>query len=102
SAPAAVSAVHPLIDNPTVCTGQALGVTLTNRTYQDPGHTTEATDKLPAMTGCEKLNFYPVLNAQATSTEADAPSGLDLELHAQQFETFALSPSQIRSATVVL
>ena len=54
------------------------------------------------MTGCEKLNFYPVLNAQTTNTEADAPSGLDLELHAQQFETFAFSPSQIKEATVVL
>jgi hypothetical protein len=95
-------AVHPLVDNPTVCTGETLPVTLSNRTYQDPGKLTEAEDEFEPMTGCEKINFYPVLNAQTTSDETDAPSGLDLELHAQQFETFALSPSQIRSATVTL
>jgi hypothetical protein len=95
-------AQHPLIDNPTVCTGQPLDVTLEVRTYQDPSNSTEAETMLPAMTGCEKLNFYPVLNAQTTSNETDAPSGLDLELRAQQFESFAFSPSQIRSATVTL
>jgi hypothetical protein len=93
---------HPLIDNPTVCTGQPLELTLEARTYQDPGNSTEAQTTLPAMTGCEKLNFYPALNAQTTTNETDAPSGLDLELHAQQFESFAFSPSQIRSATVTL
>jgi hypothetical protein len=95
-------AVHPLIDNPTVCTGETLPVTLSNRTYQDPGTLTTEEDEYAPMTGCQKLNFYPVLNSQTTSEETDAPSGLDLELHAQQFETFALSPSQIKEATVTL
>ena len=49
-------------------------------------------------TGCEKLNFYPVLNASLTTDETDAPSGLDLELQAKQFESDALSPSQIKQA----
>jgi hypothetical protein len=93
---------HPLIDNPILCTGQPLDIELRSRTYQDPGHFSTAHDELPAMTGCEKLNFYPLLNAQTTSDETDAPSGLDLELHAQQFESFAYSPSQIRTATVTL
>jgi hypothetical protein len=95
-------AVHPLIDNPIVCNGQTLPVTLVVRTYQHPEETSEAHTTYPPMEGCEKLNFYPVLNAQLTSNEADAPSGLDLELHAQMFESFAFSPSEIRSATVTL
>jgi hypothetical protein len=95
-------AIHPLIDNPIVCTGESLPVRLSARTYQDPGTLTSSEDEYPAMTGCEKINFYPVLNAQTTTNETDAPSGLDLELHAQQFETFALSPSQIREASVTL
>ena len=95
-------AQHPLIDNPTVCTGQPLTVTLEARTYQDPSHGTHAGATLPKLEGCQKLNFYPVLNAQTTSNETDAASGLDLELHAQQFESFSSSPSQIRSATVIL
>jgi hypothetical protein len=93
---------HPMINNPTVCTGQELPITLSARTYQDPNTFTHASDELPAMEGCQKLNFYPVLNAQTTSQETDAPSGLDLELFAKQFESQALSPSQIRSATVTL
>jgi hypothetical protein len=99
---AAGVANHPMINNPTVCTGQPLPVRLSTRTYQDPGHLTEASDLLPAVTGCEKLNFYPVLNASLTTGEADAPSGLDLELRAKQFQSQALSPSQIRSASVTL
>ncbi len=99
---AAGTAVHPMIDNPTVCTGQNLPVTLSARTYQDPGKLTHAEDQLSPVTGCEKLNFYPVLNASLTTDETDAPSGLDLELRAKQFLSAALSPSQIRSATVTL
>ena len=95
-------APHPLVDNPTVCTGQSLPVTLSARTYQDPNNLTHAQDQYPPVTGCQKLNFYPVLNGSLTTNETDSPSGLDLELHAQQFESFALSPSQIRSAFVTL
>jgi hypothetical protein len=94
--------VHPLIDNPTECTGQTLPVTLLVRTYQHPSEVSQAHTSYPPMEGCEKLNFYPVLNAQLTSGETDAPSGLDLELHAQMFESTAFSPSQIRSASVTL
>jgi hypothetical protein len=99
---AAGVANHPMINNPTVCTGQPLPVTLSTRTYQDPSNVTEATEALPPVSGCEKLNFYPVLNASLTTDETDAPSGLDLELRAKQFQSQALSPSQIRSATVTL
>jgi hypothetical protein len=96
------TANHPMINNPTVCTGQSLPVTLSARTYQDPNTLTNAQDELPPVTGCENLNFYPVLNASLTTNETDAPSGLDLELQAKQFESDALSPSQIKQATVTL
>jgi hypothetical protein len=102
TAHSAGTANHPMINNPTVCTGEALPVTLSARTYQDPSTLTEAADQLPPVEGCEKLNFYPILNASLTTNETDAPSGLDLELHAKQFETDALSPSQIKEAIVVL
>ena len=96
------TANHPMINNPTVCTGESLPVTISAVTYQDPGNETEAEDELPPVEGCEQLNFYPVLNASLTTDESDAPSGLDLELQAKQFESDALSPSQIKEATVVL
>jgi hypothetical protein len=96
------TANHPMINNPTVCTGESLPVTLSAITYQDPGNATKAEDELPPVDHCEKLNFYPVLNASLTTGETDAPSGLNLELQAKQFESDALSPSQIKEATVTL
>jgi hypothetical protein len=95
--------VHPMINNPTVCSGEPLDAEISARTYQDPGSLSHRSTQLATeMTGCEKLNFYPVLNADVTTEETDAPSGLDLELRAKQFESAALSPSQIRSAVVTL
>ena len=39
----------------------------------------------PATTGCEDQSFDPVLNVGLTTDEADSPSGLDLQLKADQF-----------------
>lgn len=95
-------AVEPLTDNPTVCTGQPLTSTLDVQTYQDPANLSHAEATYPAITGCEKEVFKPVLQASPTTTETDAPSGLNVDLNAPQFETFAASPSEIKSATVTL
>ncbi len=54
------------------------------------------------MTGCEKETFKPLLQGQPTTNETDSAAGLDLELSAQQFEGFAASPSEIKSAIVTL
>ncbi len=94
--------VDPLIDNPTTCTGQPLATTLEVHTYQDPGHPTEATSSYPAIEGCEGETFKPLLQASPTTTETDSPSGLNVDLSTQQFEGFAASPSEIKSATVTL
>ncbi len=94
--------VHPFTDNPTTCSGQPLATTLIVQTYQDPSHPTEAQSTYPAITGCEKPTFNPVLQASPTTEETDSPSGLNLELKAPQFEGFAASPSELHSARVVL
>jgi hypothetical protein len=94
--------VHPLTDNPTTCTGQPLTTTLEVQTYQDPEHLSEEHSEYPATTACDLEVFNPVLYASPTTTEADAPSGLNIELSAPQFLGFAASPSELRSATVTL
>jgi hypothetical protein len=94
--------VHPLTDNPTVCTGQPLTVSLDVQTYQDPGNRSHADASYPKTEGCEQEVFNPVLNMDLTSDETDAPSGLDIQLNAPQFESFAFSPSEIRSAQLEL
>ncbi len=100
--PKAAIFVRPFINNPTVCTGNPLSVTLTVQTYQDPQNPSQAQAEYPATTGCEKGRFDPILNVGLTTNEADAPSGLDLQLKADQFLERAPSPSQLRSATVFL
>jgi hypothetical protein len=92
--------VHPLIDNPTTCTGQPLVTKLEVQSYQDLDHVSEAQSTYPPVDGCENEVFKPVLQARPTTTEADSATGVDIELRDPLFLGFAASPSQIRSAVV--
>jgi hypothetical protein len=100
--PKAAIFVRPYINNPSLCSGQPLTVSVAVETYADPSDASEATTEYPATTGCEKQRFDPILNAGLTTNETDAPSGLDLQLKADQFLEKSPSPSQLRSATVIL
>jgi hypothetical protein len=93
---------NPLTDNPTTCSGSDLVTTLDVETYQDPGNFSHAESSYPAMTGCYNLTFKPLLQASPTTNETDSASGLNINLHAAQFEGFAASPSEIKSAIVTL
>jgi hypothetical protein len=92
----------PLIDNPSVCTGKPLTVSLDVRTYQDPSHASHAEDQYPPTTACDQQTFQPALNAGLTSEAADSPSGMDISLRAAQPLSRSPTPSSIRSATVQL
>ena len=94
--------VVPLIDNPTICTGQPLSVALEVTTYQDEAHHSSAGAEYPPTTGCEEESFEPVFNAALTSERADSAAGLELQLKASQFLGLANSPSSLRSATLTL
>ncbi len=94
--------VHPLTDNPTTCTGKPLTTTLEVQTYEDPEHFSRKESEYPETTQCDLEVFNPVLYASPTTTETDAPSGLNIELSAPQFLGFAASPSELKSATVTL
>jgi hypothetical protein len=98
------SLIQPYINNPTICTGKPLPVSLRVTTYHDPdpADATEAHADFPATTECEHERFDPVVNAGLTTTESDAPSGLDLQLKADQFLELPPSPSELRSASVLL
>jgi hypothetical protein len=93
---------QPFTDNPSVCTGLPLTVSLDVRTYQDPTQTSHAEDQYPPTTACESQTFKPVLNTGLTSKEVDSPSGLDITLTAAQPLSRSPTPSSIRSADVVL
>jgi hypothetical protein len=92
----------PLTINPTTCTGESPITSLEVQTYQDPQHNSTAQDSYPPITGCENEDFNPVIEASLTTGETDAPSGLNLELKAHQFEGLSASPSELRSSTLTL
>jgi hypothetical protein len=93
---------HPLIDNPTHCTGNPLVTILEVQTYEDPEHLSEEQSEYPETIGCDLEVFNPVLYAGPTTAEADAPSGLNIDLSAPQFLGFAAAPSELRKAFVTL
>jgi hypothetical protein len=93
--------LRPLTDNPTVCTGQTLPIELRVRSYKDPEPATMG-ETYPATTDCATEVFRPVFNVGLTTAEADAPSGLNLQLVAKQTLGLTNSPSELRSAFVKL
>jgi len=93
---------EPLIDNPTICTGEAPTSTLEVQTYGDPSHLSNAESTYPPIEGCRKEVFEPVLQASPTTNQTDSASGLDLDLRSPQFLTKAAAPSEIKAATVTL
>jgi hypothetical protein len=100
--PKAGLTVRPFTDNPSVCTTEPLPVTIEVVTYQDPVPT-HAVSEYPPTTGCENQKFDPVFNLGLTTGEADAPSGLDIQLKADQFLAGeAPSQSTLRTATLTL
>ncbi len=100
--PVAGEVVRPFTDNPSVCTGAPLPVSLEVTTYQDPKPSRAEAD-YPETIGCENQQFDPVFNLALTNQQADSPSGLDIQLKADQFLAGeAPSPSTLRSATLTL
>ncbi len=80
-----------------------LTTTLEVQTYQDPEQPLNGKSELPGDDRMRLEVFNPVLYASPTTTETDAPSGLNIELSAPQFLGFAASPSRSsKSATVTL
>ena len=102
STPTPVSEFHPLIDNPSECTGAVLPVSIRVETYQDPSNPTTAQDTYPETTGCYKMAFDPVLLATPTSSQADSAAGFDMEMKAPQSLGEATTPSPIKSVVMTL
>jgi hypothetical protein len=94
--------LRPLTGNPSICTGLPLTATLDVQTYQDPTVLSHASVQYPAISACDRPTFSPVTKAKLTTTSADTPTGLDLEISAPQTLGLAASPSELRSAVITL
>lgn len=94
--------IKPFISNPTECSGRTLETRLATDSYENQGAFTSEgdvdaaapgeadagprgnwrtyTSAAPPVTGCEKVPFDAGLGLQASSTVADSPSGLSVDL----------------------
>jgi hypothetical protein len=93
---------EPFIDNPTVCTEQSLPTELKVQSYQEPSGLETAESHYEPIEGCEAVSFNPVLTASLTTSETDSASGLNIGFLVPQHLELAPSPSQLRTATVLL
>jgi hypothetical protein len=90
----------PYLSMPTSCVGPQHS-TLVSIAYDRGVH--EAQDNWPETTGCDQLGFNPSLAAKPSTAEADAPSGLDVDLKVPQKESpVTPSDSEIRKVTVTM
>jgi len=92
---------RPFTGMPSVC-GQSMATKLDVETYQRPGVQLHAEASYPETTNCARQNFQPVAQAQLTTNEADAPSGLNLQFTVPQAQNKAASPSPLRASTLTL
>lgn len=72
-----------ILRNPTSCTGPQTARVRVD-TWEEPGLFATASTQLPAVTGCDRLEFHPGFRWQPTSTVADSPSGLHVDIHQDQ------------------
>jgi hypothetical protein len=99
STPANSPAV-PFTSAPTSCEG---GLTATIETTAFDLERASGATAYPEVTGCDQLAFNSSLSAKPTTTEADAPSGLDVDLTVPQtLSATTPTPSAIKGVKVTL
>jgi DNA-binding beta-propeller fold protein YncE len=77
----------PFLSNPTACAGEREARMTVEPWQQDePAVLVPASARMPAITGCGRLKFEPGLEAQPTTSVADSPTGLRVDVHVPQPE----------------
>jgi uncharacterized repeat protein (TIGR01451 family) len=99
--------VRPFLTNPVDCAGQALvapATTIEADSWQSQGVFVSAPAAVaPAVTGCGLLRFEPGLAVTPDTTQADAPTGLGVDLQVPQTDSpNTLATPELKDATVTL
>ncbi len=95
---------RPFLANPTDC-DRTYATAIRARSWENPGapFTQPIEDVAPPSTGCEKLDFSPRASLQPTSSQADSPTGLDVEIEIPQTDAAnVLATAHLRDTKVVL
>lgn len=92
----------PFLTMPSECAGP-LSVSGLADAYGSPGEWVDATMQLPAVTGCDALEFKPQIEARPTNDVSDSPTGLHVDLYVPQNEDpNELATPDLRNAVVTL
>ena len=90
----------PFLSAPTNCQSGPLSTGVKARSWEHPETWIEASSAAAEPTGCEKLSFEPTLSARPSTTVADSPSGLEVDLHVPQHEGCeAVDPAPVNEPT---
>jgi hypothetical protein len=95
---------QPLLTNPTSC-GTPRVATLSVDAWGEPGSFFTGTAPLPALTGCEKLDFSPSFTVAPDGTAGSTPTGLNIDEHIPQESTVnpvGLAEADVKNTTVTL
>jgi len=106
--------VEPFLTNPTSC-GSSRTATINVESWGEPGEPptiapepptkAETTTTLPALSGCEKLDFSPSLSVQPDGSAGSTPTGLNVDVHVAQESTTnpgGLGEADVKDTTVAL
>jgi hypothetical protein len=92
----------PFLRNPTRC-AVPLRAQVKVDSYNLPETFFSREFAMPAITGCDQLEFEPTLQVRPTSNTADSPTGLQVDLHVPQNEDPSqLATPDLRDAVVKL
>ena len=92
---------HPLMINPTECSGSGLEADATGYSWQAPTVPVRTATSLEAITGCDKLRFQPSIEVRPDTLSAGAPAGYAVDVSVpQNSDPDGLGTPTLRDATV--
>jgi hypothetical protein len=93
---------RPAISLPTSCAGPLVG-SVSVDSWLHPGVFKSKSATLPAIAGCEKLDFSPSVTLQPESKATDAPTGVNVDLKVSQEESVTgLGEANLKDASFTL
>ncbi len=100
----------PLLTMPSSCSASPLTTTITIDSWQERGkfvsgssHTEDADGNPIGIDGCNALEFNPTISSQPTTNLADSPTGLDVNIHQPQSNSYeGLSTAALKDVRVTL
>lgn len=92
----------PFLTDPTFCWGW-LSTTMHVNSWQAPESFVQAGSEMPAVMGCDRLDFKPTVMVLPENDAADSPTGLRFDLHIPQNENpIGLAEADLKNAVVAL